>query len=548
MWKRHLLFLVVALGGLSVVVGGLLLPPVPPQAPAAATWKSLDGGQRVVNRIDLRFHQWWQEKGLRPAGKADSLTVIRRVSLGLTGTIPSLEELRLLESINENEKVDWWVSYLLKDRRSAEYIAERLARSFVGTENGPFILYRRRRFVRWLADQLAANRPYDQVALDLISGEGIWTDTPAVNFLTVTVSDDNQGRPDPVRLAGRTARAFLGMRIDCLQCHDDPMSMVELGPADDPRDGLQSDFHQLAAFYSDAKMSLLGLTDEASEYKTKYLGEDEEEVVPERVPYLAELLPGAGVKRRRLARWVTDPRNKPFARATVNRVWALMFGRPLVTPVDDIPLYGPFPPGLDALAEDFAAHQFDLHRLIQLIAATEVFQLDSRSTDWVITEAHDRHFASFPLVRLRPEQVAGALLQACSLRTINAEAHILAQLMRTLQQSQFVQRYGDMGEDEFEDRGGTVTQRLLLMNGNLLKERTKENLLLNAATRVAVVSPSDEKAVEVVYLTILTRFPTPREKVHFRRQLAQSSGATRNRAMEDLYWVLLNGSEFSWNH
>ena len=79
--------------------------------------------------------------------------------------------------------------------------------------------------VWWLGDQLAENRPYDQIVREVIGGTGLWTDSPAVNFLTVTAGDDNNGQPNPVRLAGRTTRAFLGMRIDCLQCHDDPMGI-----------------------------------------------------------------------------------------------------------------------------------------------------------------------------------------------------------------------------------------------------------------------------------------------------------------------------------
>ena len=94
-------------------------------------------------------------------------------------------------------------------------------------------------------------------------------------------------------------------------------------------------------------------------------------------------LPICGRPRQRLARWVTHPENRAFARATVNRVWALMFGRPLVEPVDEIPLKNslenPYPPGLETLADDFIIHKFDLQRLIRVIAATRVFGLDSIS-------------------------------------------------------------------------------------------------------------------------------------------------------------------------
>src|SRR5690606_2594421 len=103
-----------------------------------------------------------------------------------------------------------------------------------------------------------------------------------------------------------------------------------------------------------------------------------------------------------------------------------------------------------------------------------------------------------------------------------------------------------MGEDEFDDRGGTVAQRLLMMNGKLTRERTSQNLLLNAASRIALLAPSDEKAIETAYLCILTRRPSEAERSHFLARFEQQ--AARSQSVEDLYWVLLNGTEFSWSH
>src|SRR5581483_9959788 len=95
------------------------------------------------------------------------------------------------------------------------------------------------------------------------------------------------------------------------------------------------------------------------------------------VPFHPELVPASGGPRQRLAGWVTDPRNPNLARATVNRAWALLFGRPLVEPVDDLAAATEVHPALIALADDFAAHGYNLHRLIRDIAATEAFRLDS---------------------------------------------------------------------------------------------------------------------------------------------------------------------------
>jgi len=503
--------------------------------------------QAVIDQIDREFEADWRTKELDFAGRADELTIARRLSLGLVGTIPSLEEVRVLQSLPEGERLEWWVSRLLEDRRYADYLAERLARAYVGTEGGPFIVYRRRRFVTWLSDQLYENKPYDEIVRSLISDTGLWTDNPSVNFLTVTVNQDDEGKPDPIRLAGRTTRAFLGMRIDCLQCHNDKLGTVELGTPGDSRYGEQEDFHHLAAFYGGVTFNLFGARDGKGKYQYKYLGKDEKEVVPPQTPFLPELLPQKGTRRQQLAAWVTHKENKPFARAIVNRVWAALFGKPLVEPIDEIPLFGSYPPGLQTLADDLVQHDFDLRHLIRVIAGTKAFQLDSRAP-FEVDSRHEDNWAVFPLTRLRPEQMAGSISQAAMLNTIDADSHIFAQLRRFIEQNDFINRYGDMGENEFAARAGTVTQRLLMMNGNLVKERTKPDLFGNASTRIAMLAPTDDKAVETTYLTVLTRHPSADESAYFRKLLAGAKGDERSKRLEDLYWVLVNSTEFSWNH
>ncbi len=548
MWQRNLLFASLSVVGL-VALGSRLLSNDPIETPAAfdATRYQQPEMRSVLDQVDSEFEASWQEKGISSAGAADDLLVARRLSLGLTGTIPSLEEIRVLQSLPEAERIEWWVSRLLEDRRYSDYVAERLARSYVGTDNGPFIVYRRRRFVTWLSDQLTENKPYDELVRQLIADKGLWTNNPSVNFLTVTLDEDNKGKPDAIRLAGRTTRAFLGMRIDCLQCHDDNLGKMNLGTKDKSRGGLQSDFHHLAAFYGGVQFSIFGVTDGKDEYEYQYLGADEVEPIAPQPPFGSDFLPKEGTQREQLAAWVTHDQNKPFARAMVNRMWAMMFGKPLVEPIDDIPLYGEYPPGLETLADDFVEHDYDLRHLVRMIAGTKVFRMDSRA-DFEVTEKHENAWAAFPLTQLRPEQMAGGVLQAASLTTIDAESHIISQLQRYNEQSQFIKRYGDTGEDEFDDRAGTIAQRLLMMNGSMVKDRTKPNPFFNATTRISVLAPTDEKAVETSYLTVLSRLPTAAERAHFVKLLGGTQGDNRSERLEDLYWVLVNSTEFSWNH
>lgn len=540
-WLPRLLDVVI-LGGVAAAavwsVAELFRPPVPHVSSSVPT--NLAETAAVARTVDAAFAQAWGPLNLAPTPKADDLTLLRRLSLALTGSIPSLQEIREAEAAKPQDMAQWWLARLLADRRSSDYLAERLVRVYVGIENGPFLIYRRRRLVDWLSTALQENRPYDQVVRSLIAANGVWTTSPEVNFITVT-NTDKKG-PDEVKLAARVSRAFLGVRIDCVQCHDGKLGST----------WKQSDFHKLAAYFGQTNFALNGLRDDPKQnYKVRYLGKMEEEIVPAMVPWKAEMLPQKGSPREQLARWVTAKENKPFARAIVNRMWALLFNRPLISPVDDIPLEGPFPPGLELLADDFVAHGCDLQRLVRVIVGTQVFQQSSQSADpgHPVTAGAEQHWAAFPVTRLRPEQMAGSVIQAASLSTIDADTHVVFRIKRDIDVGNFVKRYGDSGEDTFEDGGGTIPQRLLLMNGNMTSDNTRSSPFVNASTRIGMLAPDNTTAVETAYLSLFTRRPTAVEKSHFTTLLASTKSTnTRSNAMADLCWTLMNATEFSWNH
>jgi hypothetical protein len=195
------------------------------------------------------------------------------------------------------------------------------------------------------------------------------------------------------------------------------------------------------------------------------------------------------------------------------------------------------------LVDDFVENGFDVQRLIRVIAATEVFHLESKA-DFEIREDHQEYWAVFPLVRLRPEQVASSIAQSTSLTTLDGTAHILKRLVSFGETLDFVKRYGDQGENEFGERGETVTQRLLLLNGDVVNNRLENGL--GSPVRIANLAPSIQKAVETVYLAALTRLPSTNEMNYFCQQFNQAG--SREEQIKDLYWTLINSVEFVWNH
>lgn len=501
----------------------------------------------VARQIDQVFQERWQTAGLVPASQADRLTIIRRISLGLTGSIASLEEIRRIEQIPETQQVDWWIAHLLEDRRTSDHLAERFARAFVGVENGPFVVFRRHRFVSWLAEQLRARRPYDELVRQMVTSSGLWTDSPGTNFISIAAQADMDNRLDPVSLTAKTSRALLGVRLDCLECHNDFLGNVQLGQPDNQRQGQQIDFHQLAAFFGQVTIEFAGVQDQenADSYQVRLLDESQPREITAKVPYADCLLPTTGLLRDRLARWITHPENKPFARVTVNRLWAIMFGTPIVETIDDISLVDPIPEELEILADDLIKNRFDLFRTLRIIAASRVFRLESRLDDQP-TVQHEQLRAVYPLVRLRPEQMARAILQATTLKTIDYSAGIVNRVISFGTQTEFIDRYGDFGKDEFIPRSETVTQRLLMLNGHMLRDRINSDLL--APNQVSWLATSDARVAEVMYLTCFCRYPTDDEVTWVSQRLSQTGQQTRREVVADLYWVLLNSTEFGWSH
>jgi hypothetical protein len=496
----------------------------------------------LTRRIDAAIDDAWRAEAVTPAPPATDLELYRRMSLDLLGTIPSLEEIRAFEAEPEAGRRERLVSRLMADPRFHEAFAERLARIVVGAgKKQDDLFYRRRRFVQWLEDQTARHRPWDDIVRELVGAEGISVDGPA-NFVIA-------GNADPAVLAARTARAFLGVRLDCAQCHDHPFTSWK-----------QADFEGLAAFFGRIHRQGPVVSEKTdAEYTLEDRKSGKSRVIAPRVPFDAEALPGVEKKRRvALGRWLTDPRNRYFARSVANRLFGWLLGKGLIEPVDEVDSGKPrFPAVLALLEEDLRQNGFDLERPIRAIVSTRAYGLASRlPADRTDDQAKlEDAFALYPLKALHPDQLANALWQATSFVTQDENRPLIVRFMRADATKKFVERHGgDLDSENPEDE--TLLQRLLLLNGGLLQERLKPDDPFRLPKRLVLLSPSDEKTVETAYLVALGRRPTPAESEHFVRRLASDPEAeagkdkkdAKARTVEDLIWALLNSAEFSWNH
>lgn len=533
--RIRLLPIAVALGVLLLAIGATRTAPRQGQTPPKL--EEISDFDATISAVDKHIEQKWARQKIQPAARASDLQILRRLSLALLGTIPSLEELRQFEADSQPQKLERWTQRMLHDSRFGYYFAERLTRSFVGTEDGQFIVFRRDRFRNWLRENLDAGTPYDQLVREMIADKGLWTSVPSTNFISAAVANDAIDRN---KLAGRTVRAFLGQRIDCAQCHDHPSDHWK-----------QADFEGLAAYYGQVERSLVGMQDfKELDFKVLNRKTNVEETVQPSVPFHPEWAPQSGTRREQLAAWVTHPDNRRFERATANRIWGLMFGKAYIDPVDG--LSDP-PEGktdlLDVLGADFRKHNYDLKRLIQIIAASKAYRLESIHPSQDESEVNElkEQWAVFPLIRLRPEQVIGSILQASSLGTIDQNGHLLFRAIRFFRENDFVKEYGDLGENELNEQAGTIPQALLRMNSDMIRELTRTTGV-NAPGKIVSMAPTDELCVETAFLVALTRKPSAEEQEYFLAQFRSCPKGERNLIMEDLFWSLCNSPEFSWNH
>lgn len=538
LWPLLVICGVVSLSTLAARTGSGRSEPagLPPTAEADKSFQS------TLDKVNAELARLATERGVTPTEPVDEFTLLRRFSLALHGTLPSLQEIRAFEQDTAPQRLERRLAHMFEDPRFHAYFAERLARGYVGVDGGQFLIFRRDRFLSWLRKQLRDQRPYDQLVREMVAGTGVWTGKGQVNFITAAYADDEF---DPNQLTARTMRAFLGQRIDCAQCHDHPFDRWK-----------QRDFHGFTAHFSQVKLSLAGVIDDAQLEHQYEDGSSYETVeMPPTVPFSPEWLGTSGTRREQLARWLTHPENRRFERATVNRVWGILFGTPFVVdrPVDDLPDPDTDPSTqlLDLLGADFRASGYNLRRLIRLILASDAYLRRSQTPTVVAAEIPEpplealrESWAIFPLVRLRPEQVIGAMLQANHVRTIDQNSHVLMRLIRFARERDFVDEFGDPGIEELQERSGTIPQALLRMNGEFARELSATTPFA-APGRISFVSGSPEKKIESAYLACLTRYPTPAELDYFVQQFAESDP---KELMEDLYWILFNSPEFSWNH
>ncbi len=496
----------------------------------------------VVRTIDARLAEAWKARRLAPAPRVDDAGFLRRASLDILGRLPDPARIEAFLADDGPDKRSRLIDELLADERYAQHWAEYWDALLMGRLTREAYLDRFG-FQRWLREEFAANRPWNEFVGTLLTAEGYNTDRRPAGASSDPA--DFQARYAPAtnwflrhsrslpELAGTTSRLFLGVQIQCAQCHDHKTEPWK-----------QQDFRQFTAFfaktwpsYYDRSLGIVGtlridtkdrLTPPPTGGKfEQYFGSYKEYVHDWPKPLEAAEIRKFGSRRQALARWLTDDENPWFARALVNRMWAELTGRGFVEPIDDFRPGNPpvLPEVLDVAARDFIDHGYDVRRLIRVICNSSAYDRACRPAT---TQAGEHSlWSAFPVKPLEVEEMFDAVLQACDAEDALAKlSKGKMDLVRTAFVRQFVQQMNTDDQAETAQAGESIPRSLLMMNGALINGPTRHTpgYGLTATLRAAA---NDDDAVRRLYLRTMSRPPTAGESAAWNEFLRKPRSVAR---------------------
>jgi Protein of unknown function (DUF1553)/Protein of unknown function (DUF1549) len=496
----------------------------------------------LAQQIDRRIGEQLGEDHVVPAGPADDAEILRRLSLDLIGRIPTAAEVQAFLTDSRAEKTNRLIDRLLSDPQHARHFA-RVWRALLLPEavTDPRIAYFQPGLEEWLAERRRLNAGFDAMVRELLTvpisrpdqnPQFVLRDLHRANPVAFLASK----QADPAKIATSCVRIFLGVRMECAQCHDHPFDRWT-----------QRQFWSQAAFFAGLERRGRGpfapLT-EAVDRRTIRMN-DTDKLVP------ASLLDGTQVRgdgqkspRLGFGEWLTARQNPYFARAIVNRVWSQLMGIGLVTPVDDFRDSNPptHPELLQALADDFAGSGFDLTRLYRAICLSDAYQRTSgrKSGD----KSRPELFAAMPIKPMSGDQFFDSLSQAIG-REWSEEAGQMETGDQDTVRKQVIKAFG-ADEDALHPKT-SVSQAITLMNGSLVNEAVDAQTSPRLKQTLAAFPSSLERQVDALYLATLSRHPTDAEKRMMVDHL-ETAPSERPRQLGDVLWVLLNSAEFRWNH
>ncbi|HEX3152721.1 MAG TPA: DUF1549 and DUF1553 domain-containing protein [Gemmataceae bacterium] len=491
----------------------------------------------AIRKIDGHLTAFWSKNGIQPAPVADDAEFLRRLSLDLVGRIPTASEARAFIESKDPEKRTKKIDELIGKPGYLNHFASVFRRTWVPqTADNRQLEFVVPFFEQWIRGKLKDNVPMDQVVREMVTVKTLFAGKGAETFrLEQTESpfafvQANEFKPENV--AAATSRLFMGVKIECAQCHNHPFAPYK-----------KEQFWELAAFFAEVQPTIANISD--PKFKREIKIPDVPKTVQARF-FNDSREPVWDAKkspRETFADWLTAKDNPFFARNMVNRMWAHFLGLGLVEPIDEPSEDNPpaIPELLDDLSRMYAASGYDLRFLLRVVTRSKAYQLTSKQSH--ASHADAKRFARVAVKSMSGEQLFDSLAIATGYHD--------GMSMRDRQfggiRREFITKFGST--EKLTEKQTSILQALTLMNGRFVNDQTS----IDRSTFLAGVidAPFLDSAgkVETMFLGTLSRMPTQGEAEKF-GSYVDRGGVTgdKKKAVTDVYWALLNSSEFVLNH
>ena len=488
------------------------------------------------NYVDSLVHEKLHKLRITQSGLCSDEVFLRRIFLDVVGMTPKKEDYDRFVSDKSPDKRSKLIDDLLERKEFTEIWVMKFAELLqIQTDDNQGMSYKSTLlYFNWLKDRIANNMPMDQIVRELLTSTGGTFVNPSTNYYQV--------ERDNLKITENVAQVFMGMRIQCAQCHNHPFDQWT-----------QNDYYSFASFFSQVGRKRGADPRESIIYNRKS-GEINHPVHKKPMPpkFLGGETPElkSGDDRRAiLANWLASPENPFFARNLANLVWAHFFGQGIIEPVDDVRVSNPpsNPQLLDELAKKFTAYNYDFKKLVRDVCNSRTYQLTTQTNP--TNEGDLRNFARAQLRRLRAEVLLDVITQVTETKNkfqglpLGAKA---IQIADGRVSNYFLSTFGRAKRKTVCScevvMEPSLSQALHLLNGDVTNTRLKQGKVIDKLLKEGRKSG---EIIENLYLRCYSRMPTEAEKANLLASLDQEDP---DNGLMDIFWALLNSKEFVFNH
>ncbi len=488
------------------------------------------------NYVDTHVHNKLHKLRMTPSEICTDEVFVRRLYLDITGLLPTVEETAAFLADTSPDKRSKLIDQLLEKKEFTELWVMKFAELLqIQTDDNQGMSYKATLlYFNWLKDRIANNVPMDQIVKDLLTSKGGTFTNPATNYYQV--------ERDNLKITENVAQVFMGMRLQCAQCHNHPFDRWT-----------QDEYYSFASFFSQVGRKRAADPRENIIYNRrsgeinhpvhkkpmppKFLGDDTPEI------------PRNADRREVLAEWLASPKNPFFARNLANLVWAHFFGQGIIEPVDDVRVSNPpsNPELLDELSSKFTEYNYDFKKLVRDVCNSRIYQLSTKTN--ASNQSDTRNFARSHLRRLRAEVMLDVISQATSTKNkfqglpLGAKA---IQIADGRVSNYFLTTFGRAKRETVCScevvMEPSLSQALHLLNGDTTNNRIKQGKVVDTSLKAG---KKPDQIIDELYLRCYSRKPREAEKANL---LASLDMSNPREGLEDVFWALLNSKEFIFNH